>query len=105
MAQITLTGVNFAGGVVPAAIMTGVIVRHRLTADPDVIGSYTTDTTTAVLLTNGTFQAPVVITGLLNSTEYTVWVKPPCGPGAKVNYTTPGPSCVDVVGIIGTVSE
>lgn len=103
---INLASVSFPGGIPPAEPMTGVIIRYRLTADPDVIGSYTLVTSTAVILTNGNFQdAPIQITGLDPDTSYTVWVKPECGNGFKKAYVTPAASCVDITDITGTTEE
>lgn len=105
-AQINLTSIAFAGNIPPSAPMTGVIIRHRLTSDPDVIGSYITDRTDAVINTDGTFAgAPIVIGGLLYGVSYTVWIIPPCAPGTKAVFVTPAPGCVDVTAITGTVSS
>lgn len=105
-AQIELTNVAFTGGVAPSAPITDVIIKYRKTADPDVSGSYTTFMTNAVILVNGNFQsAPLIIPGLEYSTSYTVWVKPPCGPGVKKIFVTTAPACVDITGFTGSVSE
>lgn len=105
-AIISLTAITFAGNVIPAAPITDVVIKYRLTSDPDVSGSYTTFTTTAVINTDGTLQgAPVIISGLLFNTSYTVWIKPPCGNGFKKAFVTAAPGCVDVTEITGTVSE
>jgi hypothetical protein len=102
MATITLTNASFIA--TPGANQT-VTVKHRLTSDPDVAGSYTTDTTNAVVLPNGNFVTPVVISGLSNNTSYTVWVSNNCGGnGVKKSFTTPLPGCVDITDITGTVS-
>lgn len=106
MASISIASVSFPGAIPPTVPITGVIIRHRVTADPDILGSYTTDTSVAVILTNGNIQAgPFVIGGLDNNVQYTVWVKPPCGNGFKKNFTTPGKTCVDCTDITGTVAE
>ncbi len=105
-AIISLSSITFVGNVTPAAPITGVIIQHRLTADPDAAPSYTVDTLTAVINTDGTFQgAPIVISGLLYNTSYTVWVKPPCGQGFKKTFNTGAPACVDLTDVIGVVSE
>ncbi len=105
MPNINLNNVSFPGDP-PGANMTGVTIRWRLTSDPDVIGSYTTHTNAAVILTNGNFQgAPIVIPVPDYNTSYTVWVFTTCGNGAKKAFVTPAASCVDVTDMDGTVSE
>ena len=105
MPTINLTSVSFPGDP-PAAPMTGVIIRYRITSDPDVLGSYTTVTNSAVILVNGNFQgAPIVVNVPDYNETYTVWVKTQCGNGFKKEFETPGASCVDVDDIVGTVEE
>lgn len=103
MATITLTNAAFAA--TPGANQT-VTVRYRLTSDPDVPGSYITVTTTAVVQPNGAFVTPVIISGLLSNTSYTVWVSNNCGGnGVKKAFVTPLPGCVDITDITGTVAD
>jgi hypothetical protein len=102
MASITLNSVGLS--TTPGVNQT-VTVRYRLTSDPDVIGSYTLVTATAVVLPNGNFSSPVVISSLLNDTSYTVWVQNNCaGTGFKKSFTTPLPICVDITDITGTTA-
>jgi len=67
-----------------------VTIRHRLTSDPDVTGSYVVDTTTLEVPVSGVFTQPFFITGLLNGTSYTVAIKSACGTvDFKQAFTTP----------------
>lgn len=86
MGFIQLTSVTFSPTPTTNQIVT---VKYKLASDPDVPASYTTVTTTALVLTNGDFSPPVNIPSLLDDTEYTVFVTPNCGGGgAMKNFVT-----------------
>lgn len=102
-AKITLTNAIFDR--VPG-INQVVTVRYRKTSDPDIPGSYTTVTLAAPITPAGVFSPPVEILGLDNDTSYTVRVTNNCnGQFVDTIYITPKPSCVNLLGIIGTTAE
>lgn len=100
MASITLNSVTFA--TTPAGAQTAT-VKHRLTSDADVSGSYTTDSTTVNIATNGTLSTPLVISGLANSTSYTLWITTSCA-SLKKAFTTPAAACSDITDMAATVA-
>src|SRR6185312_7495166 len=66
-------------------------IKIRLTSDPDVAASYT-DKGNFTVLPNGNFSTPVVISGLADSTSYTVWVTDTCSNSSFTHsFTTPVP--------------
>ena len=78
-----------------------VTIEHRLTSDPDIIGSYTVDTTTQVVDVYGYLVPPFVITGLSSSTSYTVKIINNCdGSFIEREYNTA--DCPDGNTITGT---
>lgn len=81
-------------------------IQHKLSSAPDVPGSWTTDTTTQVVLPTGVLSPAFVIHGLLNNTSYTVRGINNCNPLFKEDITvlTPLPNCVDITGITATGS-
>lgn len=102
-AQITLTNATFNTA---PAINQIVTVMYRLGSDPDVPASYITVTTTAPITPVGVFSPPVVISGLLNNTSYVVKVINNCnGSFVNVPFTTPLPTCVNLVGITGSTAN
>lgn len=102
-AKITLLTATLAA--VPGVNQTATVM-YRLTSAPDVPGSYTTVTTSAPILPNGTFSPSVVIGSLLYNTSYTVRTINNCDESTvdKV-FVTPLPSCVQITDIIGTTGE
>lgn len=100
MASITLSSVTFTQ--TPGGNQTATI-RHRLTSDADVSGNYTTDTTTQTILTDGTLSPAYTISGLANSTSYTVWITSSCA-SYKEAFTTPAPLCSNITDINATVA-
>lgn len=92
MATITLTSVTLAA----TPVMNQVVnIKIRATSDPDVAASYT-DKGNFTVLPNGNFSTPVVISGLADSTSYTVWVTSACSDSsftsafitlARIDYT------------------
>lgn len=85
MGSITLTAVTLTGTPVVNQLVN---IKIRLTADPDVPGSYT-DKGFFSVLPNGNFVAPVVITGLTDATPYTLWITSQCSNSSFThNYTT-----------------
>lgn len=86
MGFIQLTSVTFSPTPTTNQVVT---VKIKLATDPDVPASYTTLTTTALVLTNGDFSPPITISGLMDDTEYTILVTPNCGGGgAMKNFVT-----------------
>lgn len=69
MGFITISSVTFSP---PATGPQTITIRHRLTADPDIAGSYTLDSSNVAVNQNGTLVTPFVISGLLDNTSYTV---------------------------------
>lgn len=69
MGYITITSVTFSP---PATGPQTITIRHRLTSDPDIPGSYTLDSSSVAVNQDGTLVAPFVIPGLLDNTSYTV---------------------------------
>lgn len=100
MASITLNSVTFVQ--TPGGSQTATI-KHRLTSDADVSGSYTTDTTSQTILADGTLSPAYTINGLNNSTSYTVWITSSCA-SYKEAFTTPAPLCSNITDITGSVS-
>ena len=90
MGFIKLTGVNFSPVPLSSKIMT---IKHRLTSDPDISGSYTIDSTTVESGIDGTFTAPFYILGLLNGTSYTVEINSNCGGLAFEHVFTTACNC------------
>lgn len=78
-----------------------ITIKHRLTSDPDVDGSYTTDTTTQVVGVDGYLLPPYVITGLLSGTGYTVKIINNCDNSEfTMDYETN--DCPEINTIAGT---
>lgn len=103
MAQITITQVGLTE--TPAANQT-VTVRYKLAAADDILGNYTLVTNSAVINTSGVFTTPVVISGLANNTEYTIWITNNCGgTGVKDDVATPLPTCVEITSITATATD
>lgn len=100
MGVIRLTTVAFAS--LPAAPIQ-VTVKHRLTSAADVEGSYTTDSTTAMVNTAGEFDPEFFIEGLLFGTSYTVKIISNCDVTNFITqaFTTPA-MCPDADGITAT---
>jgi hypothetical protein len=89
MGTITLTSVTL-GNIIVENIFVN--VKYRLTADPDIAGSYT-NFGDFQLRPGGNFVSPVVISGLPDGTQYTVWITAPCSNSSIThNYTTPSPT-------------
>lgn len=82
MAIITITGISL--GTVPI-VNQDVKVRYRLTSAPDIATSYTYVGDFPVL-PNGNFITPLIISGLLGSTSYTLWVTNQC---SNSSFTKP----------------
>lgn len=91
MGTITLTSVTLSGTPIFNQVVN---IKIRVTSDPDVAASYT-DKGNFTVLPNGNFSSPVVISGLADSTSYTVWVTSACSDSsfthnfitlARVNY-------------------
>lgn len=55
-----------------------VTIKHRLSSDPDVDGSYTTDIVGQEINVYGYLLPPLVIDGLLSGELYTVKIINPC---------------------------
>lgn len=100
MASITLTSVTFDS--TPASAQTAT-VKHRLTSDADISGSYTTDSTSVSIGTNGTLSTPLVISGLANNTSYTLWITTSCASFKKA-FTTPLVECATINNMTATVA-
>lgn len=100
MSVIKLSTVEFEN--LPAAPVQ-VTVKHRLTSAPDVDGSYTTDSTTAIVNEDGEFDPEFFIEGLLFGTSYTVKIISNCDVANFITeeFITPA-MCPDVEGITGT---
>ncbi len=77
-------------------------IKHRLTSDPDVPGSYTTDSTTTSIEVSGDIIPDVDILGLADETSYTVKINSNCGGASATQVFTTGIVCPDVSGIAGT---
>lgn len=69
MGYITITSVSFSP---PATGPQTITIRHRLTSDPDIPGSYTLDSTTVAVQQSGTLVTPFSIFGLSDNTSYTI---------------------------------
>lgn len=91
MGTITITALTL--GNVPISNQL-VNIKTRLTADPDILASYT-DRGFFSVLPNGNLVTPLVISGLPDSTSYTVWVTSACSNSsithafftlARINY-------------------
>jgi hypothetical protein len=81
-----------------------VTISHKLASDPDT--SFVVDTTTQVVLPNGTLQPEYIISGLANTTNFTVRINNTCGGQviAYRNLLTGVDPCPDIQQIFGTVS-
>lgn len=96
---------------VPLATTPGVnqvfTIIYRKTSDPDVPGSYTTATTAQTVTPAGVCSPPLVVTGLLNGTQYTFRAINNCNTSYTVDQTvtTPLPSCVQPVSMTITTAE
>lgn len=86
MGAIKITSVGFDP--TPLSPKT-LVIKHRLTSDPDVDGSYITDGTDVPVGIDGILSPEFVISGLLNGTSYTVSVVSSCGGvNAKQEFVT-----------------
>lgn len=69
MGLITITSVTFSP---PAVGPQTITIRHRLTSDPDIAGSYTLDSSNVPVNQDGTLVSPFVIPGLADNISYTI---------------------------------
>jgi len=98
MGRIPINSIVFS---TPPASPKVVTIKHKLTSDPDVNASYTTDTTTLSVPVNGDISPDFVISGLLDETSYTVKIFTNCGGGSIMQDIVTGVVCPDVTGITG----
>lgn len=92
MPQINITDIDWT---LPApTVDQETTVLYRLTSDPDTPAYYNTVATNVVVEPNGHLPVPVVITGLLPLTSYTVWMYNDCGgAGRKEVFITINATC------------
>ncbi len=77
-------------------------ISHRLTSDPDIAGSYTTDSVATTVQVNGDIIPDFDILGLLDETNYTVKVSSNCGGASAQQAFTTGIVCPDISVITGS---
>lgn len=85
-------------------VVQTVTIAHKLATDPDT--SFVVDTTTQLVSPNGILQPEYIISGLANTTNYTVRFNNSCGVGmmAYRNFLTGTDPCPDISRVFGTVS-
>lgn len=86
MSSITISALVLA--VTPVGNQT-IDIKYRKTSDPDIAGSYT-DNGDVIVLPNGNLYTPLIISGLLSSTSYTVVATSICANSIFTKaFTTP----------------